>query len=265
MNFRDKAISFLKAFYNRNSNPQYDNVGNLGDILKHSALINLLKLLARHNRRGFAYIETHAFLLNAPCPKPVQWARKVCRELSLYQAYKDYMDAERPIMDGGNYRCSVGLAIDTLKETIFNKPYLVLVENNHETRSILKDQLLREGQKNCTVLKDAFYLNRAIVPKNVDTLFMLVDPLEFDDTLWERITGFIENWTSAHPSTKVVLELFIFDGKETVDYPSPPDGILGPVSFIHRQPYNLAVYSTADIAENVARCCSLLGWKKSEN
>ena len=121
-----------------NNNPQYRNVGNLGDILKHAALINLLKLLACHNKSGLAYIESHAFLLNAPCPNPDQWLKEVNKQLSLYQSYRDYLDAEQSIMHSKHYRCSSGLAIDTLKEMGISNPFIILSEKNYDTRTAVK-------------------------------------------------------------------------------------------------------------------------------
>ncbi len=246
-----------------NCNPQYGNVGNLGDILKHAALINLLKLLARHNEHGFAYMETHAFLLNVSCPKHAHWIKEVCSELSLYQSYKDYMDAERAIINGKNYRCSAGLAIDTLKEMGVSNPYLILSEKNHDTMTTLREQLYEERQENHALLADASHLNRIRLPESIDTLFILVDLFGPDNILWETIIDSLK--TMLKPGLKVVLELFTFDKKRaTVIWPSPPDGMRGPVSFLHRQPYHLAVYSTGNISDNVARCCTLLGWRKSE-
>jgi hypothetical protein len=54
------------------NNPQNRNVGNLGDILKHAALVNLAQLHTARNKSKVAYIETHAFKLEATCPNSEQ-------------------------------------------------------------------------------------------------------------------------------------------------------------------------------------------------
>ena len=242
-----------------NNNPQYGNVGNLGDILKHAALINLLKLLTRHNKSGFAYIETHAFLLNAPCPNPARWLQEVKNEIALHPSYKDYLDAELAIMDNKPYRCSAGLAIDTLKKMGINNPSIILAEKNPDTMATLEVQLRNDRQDSYTLLEDASHFNRLHLPDRIDTLFILVDPFELDNILWEGITDSIK--TVVKSGLEVILEVFTYDkSRAAVTWPFLNDGVIGPVSVMRRQPYHLAIYSTRAIGADVTRCCSLLGW-----
>ncbi|MGO9952879.1 MAG: hypothetical protein ACLPN1_11815 [Dissulfurispiraceae bacterium] len=244
-------------------NPQYGNVGNLGDILKHAALINLLKLLTRHHKSGFAYIETHTFLLNSPCSNPARWLQEVNAEIALHPSYKDYLDAELAIMDYKPYRCSAGLAIDTLKMVGINNPSIILAEKNPDTRATLEAQLRSERQDSYTLLEDASHFNRLHLPDKIDTLFILVDPFELDNFLWEEITDSLK--TMVTPGLEVILEVFTYDkSRATVTWPSSNDAIIGPVSVMCRRPYHLATYCTRGMRADVTRCCSLLGWRESQ-
>jgi hypothetical protein len=60
-------------------NRQFANVGNLGDILKHAALTSLVELLYTRGERLLS-VDTHAFLLEAPCPDPTRWRLEAQRE-----------------------------------------------------------------------------------------------------------------------------------------------------------------------------------------
>ncbi len=241
------------------NNPQLRNVGNLGDILKHAALMNIAKMLTGRNSARFAYIETHAFMLEASCPNPAQWERETKAELTKHPAYNDYYAAEKKVLDKLPYRCSAGLVIDKLKKANATDAVIVLAEKNEATREILRDQLGRNQVKNYTILEDALRLGFIKLPDDVGTLLILVDPFILDDQLWNGIVAALSK--TVKPEMEVVLELFTFDKKQTaVQWPSPPAGMVGPISVMHRQPYHLAVYATAALRENVSLKCQALGW-----
>ena len=247
-------------YNNMTSNPQHRNVGNLGDILKHAALMNLAKMLIGRRRSRFAYIETHAFMLEAPCPNPKQWRQATQAELTKYAAYNDYFVAEKRITDRLPYRCSAGLVIDELKKANTTEAVIILAEQDEDTREILKSQLLREQISNCTVLEDAFDLSSTKLPDDVRTLLILVDPFALKADLWNGIVAALSKIVK--PEMDVVLELFTFDKEHSeVQWPSPPAGIVGPISVMHRQPYHLAVYATDTLRENVSLTCQELGWR----
>ncbi|MFN7143612.1 MAG: hypothetical protein ACK4YP_07555, partial [Myxococcota bacterium] len=58
-------------------NVQDRNVGNVGDIVKHAALVALAGLLRRRNAGLVRHVETHTFRLVAPLPEPALWRGRV--------------------------------------------------------------------------------------------------------------------------------------------------------------------------------------------
>lgn len=242
------------------TNPQLRNVGNLGDIIKHVALMNLTKLLIRRSRSRFAYIETHAFMLEAPCPNPAQWEQETQAELAKHPDYNDYFNAEKRVLDGWPYRCSAGLVIDELKKANTLNPLIILAEKDETTREVLKSQLLKEQVSNCNVLTDAADIGIIKMPDDIRTMLILVDPFVLDAKTWNGIVAALIKIVK--PEMDVVLELFTFDKEHSeVQWPSPPAGIVGPVSVMHRQPYHLAVYTSDTLRENVSRESQKLGWR----
>ncbi len=243
-----------------NNNPQLRNVGNLGDILKHATLLNIAKMLLGRRRSRLAYIETHAFMLEAKCPNPEQWAQETVVELTKHPAYNDYFNAEKRVLDNLPYRCSAGLVIDELKKANTTEAVIILAEQDEDTREILKSQLLREQISNCTVLEDAFDLSSTKLPDDVRTLLILVDPFALKAELWNGIVAALSKIVKQ--GMDVVLELFTFDKEHSeVQWPSPPAGMVGPISVMLRQPYHLAVYVTDNLRENVIRESQKLGWR----
>ncbi len=238
------------------SNPQLRNVGNLGDILKHAALMNLAKLLIGRCQSRFAYVESHTFMLEAPCPNPEQWMRETISELTNHVAFSDYFTTEKSVTDNLPYRCSAGLVIDELRKSNIVEPALILAEKDSATREVLKGQLVREQVENCTILEDALQLSAQEIPDDVDTLLVLVDPFVLDDGLWNSLVAALDS--IIRPGSEIVLELFTFDaGQAVVRWPSPPAYMIGPVSVMHRQPYHLAVYATEAVSISAAACCQL--------
>ncbi|MDB4945847.1 MAG: hypothetical protein JWP97_5381 [Labilithrix sp.] len=55
---------------------QLGNVGNIGDILKHAALVELAAWLTRE-RTDVSFVDTHTFQLEAPLPDRARWEREV--------------------------------------------------------------------------------------------------------------------------------------------------------------------------------------------
>lgn len=245
------------------NNPQHRNVGNLGDILKHATLMNLVKMLIGRSSSRLAYIETHTFMLEALCPNHELWRQETTSELATYNAYSDYFIAEKRVLDNLPYRCSAGLIIDQLKKANANNSVIILAEKDSATREILKGQLSGEQVTNCTVLEDALHLDSIVLPANIKTLLILVDPFILDDKLWNGIVSALSKIVK--PGIDVVLELFTFDKEQAaVKWPSPPVGMVGPISVMHRQPYHLAVYATDNLKQDTSQVCQGLGWSMHE-
>jgi hypothetical protein len=247
------------------TNPQLRNVGNYGDVLKHAALITFAEDLLIYGRKRFAYIETHAFMLEAPCPNPEQWKKEISAP-TRRPLYRNYIYAEKQVLDGLPYRCSAGLIINVLRNMHLRSsnavdPIIILAEKDDATREVLKSQLNKELVTNCTVLEDAEELDSITLPDDIRTILILVDPFVLDADTWNDIATAVGKLVKV--GMTVLLELFTFDKKRAkVKWPSPPAGMLGPVNVMHRKPYHLAVYSTEDfIARRVRfRCSAYLGW-----
>lgn len=77
----------------RPNNRQSRSVGNIGDVLKHAALIGLAELLASRGS-PLSFVDTHAFLLHAPLADPSRWQRAGDELTAKHPAYRRYAEIE---------------------------------------------------------------------------------------------------------------------------------------------------------------------------
>ena len=77
-------------------NKQFANVGNLGDILKHAALVSLIELLHSRGQRLLS-VDTHSFLLEALCPDPSKWLLEAQRDRSSHAAFESYITHQKRV------------------------------------------------------------------------------------------------------------------------------------------------------------------------
>jgi hypothetical protein len=124
-------------------NTQDSNVGNRGDILKHAALVALGESMSPHAH--LRYLETHAYRLVAACDSE-RWRRELL-SLGRHRASKRYVDLEKTWIEGGRYRCSVGLILDLLPGA-----RLILAEQHGPTRLQLLAQLASISAGTFTVI-----------------------------------------------------------------------------------------------------------------
>lgn len=240
------------------SNRQLGNVGNLGDLLKHGALVSLLDLLLERHQR-VVWVDTHAFLLEAPCPAPHAWRSDAAREAVSHPGLRRYIALERNLADSARYRCSSGLVIDAVRGASREPPVLILGEANAATRALLEEQLTHEGSRPYALLSDARLLGTIAPPLRADALLALVDPFVLEDSLWADVRVGLAGL--AAPVEDAIVEAFTFDrGRDHVTWPEAPEGLVGPVAVLDRRPFHLAVYATRSIAEVAALCCVALGW-----
>ncbi|MBK6520004.1 MAG: hypothetical protein IPG04_39205 [Polyangiaceae bacterium] len=128
-------------------NRQHGHVGNLGDVTKHAALVELAAMLAERFA-SVSFVDTHTFLLHAPLANAELWRREADNRLAKQPAYARYFDLERAYLERtGEYRCSSGLVLDVLGEQL---ACAVLGEANGLTRAELKGQLAEGGTPGCT-------------------------------------------------------------------------------------------------------------------
>lgn len=243
------------------NNPQYGNVGNLGDILKHAALIALTEIAIGRTENKLAYIDTHAFRLSATCPFPDEWHKVISDEIDAYSGYRTYYDAERQIMQNKPYRCSSGLVLDLINTSHISY-CAFLGEKDPETRDRLKHQLHAENQERCKVLSDGLAIANLKLPADVDILLMLVDPFVLDDKIWNAINMALCNY--ANSGIEIITQVFTYDIKQDI-MQWPETAQLGyPCAFISRRPFHLAVYATNALTKDVVKHCEACGWLRQK-
>lgn len=238
-------------------NPQSNNVGNLGDILKHAALVAGVEALLK-NGRALTYIDTHAYLLEAPCGNPGRWlneSRDLRRQHARYGPYIDLQPraARRPSV----YRCSTGLVIDVVRKLTGATPTLVVAEKNAATRQRLRQQLSTEGIGRFTLLNQAEDLDN-VDAVSTDSLYALVDPFTLDESLWQTVSPQLSRLAAS--VTHAVVQVFTYEKHTAVNWPEPPSGLVGPIVTIDADPFHLAAYASRSVAEDIAAACAGLGW-----
>ncbi|MCE5278856.1 MAG: ATP-dependent helicase [Planctomycetaceae bacterium] len=250
-------------------NVQYRNVGNLGDIYKHAALVSLGNLLAsRKLGKTINYLDTHAFVPEAPVKNRDQWNRDIAKLKGEHPSYGAYYDIEKPKVDEGQYLCSTGLALKVL-----GNPRLFLSENNPETFRELKRQLLAEGQKPACLLKALEGFCHQDVSDHAGPLLALFDPFMLTEeqlrTAWDIACGTITALTRPC-ETGAVLVFQYWKHENAVCLPAP-EGYVGPVASVARKTergdayYHLSAYATTETSQEAARRLDGLGWHDSSN
>lgn len=249
------------------ANKQMENVGNLGDILKHGALVRLAKLMStKAIKAPLLYFDTHAFMLNAPWNNKLKWKQAVNRELAEHPYYKDYVRLEADRLDDEEaYRCSAGLVIDVIND-IPHRVYLA--EKDDESRRTLQDQVRSEPIRCDAIVDEASKLADIVPPGGDDfeyeksdvAVFALIDPFELEHAEWAELSGVIADFTAE--DSYGVIQVFDFDiDADESQWPEPPENFYGPVATLDRGPYHNAVYATRRMVGQVQEALDLLGWK----
>ena len=234
------------------ANEQYGNVGDLGDILKHGALVELAEMMSTPGIGPVTYVETNTFLLQAPIANN-KWQEEVAVELNSWPGYQRYYEREVREVGEGNYRCSCGLALDFLPGAT-----LYLAEADRPTRAVLQEQLAAETVTPACLLFEAQSFAQVEFSGQSGPLLMLVDPFDTPHAYWSAVS----NMTSAlcGPQEAGVIEVFQYDD-QPVDWPEPPPGFLGPVASIDRTPFRLVVYATVGSVDQAQSILLRLGWR----
>ena len=240
-------------------NKQFRNVGNLGDIIKHGALVSLTELLLLRAKR-LVWVDTNAFLLEAACPDPAGWKHDTDRELAEHPNLQRYVTLERDLTGPSPYRCSTGLVIDAVRKAGHEAPALILGESDRTTREDLKIQLAREGLTPHALIEDARALREVAPPTGAQALLALVDPFVLEDSLWADVSVGLARLADAVVDALVLV--FTYDsGRDRVDWPQAPAGFTGPVAVTHRRPFHLALYTSRSVGDVAVEQCVALGWK----
>lgn len=240
----------------RPTNRQYRSVGNLGDILKHAALVELASLLAE-TRSSVCWVETHTFLLHAALADPERWNREIDALVAEHPAYARYAAIERAALSRSNrYRCSSGLVIDVLGD---RRTTAVLAEANAVTRGELASQLRDEGLANVFVVDDASAIDREPRVPSGGAVLVHVDPFALSAETWSSIAPPLDAICSR--ASEVVLVAYRYTRMAPSPWPTAPNEMLGPLAQIRGGPHEIAVYGSSGVASEVRRVCSTLGWR----
>lgn len=231
-------------------NPQTRNVGNLGDVLKHAALLELASLLAS---RGPAvrYVETHTFLLHAPPADPERWRRDVHALAASRPTYARYAAPQEEALAGsGRQRCSSGLVIDALGE---RRGATTLAEAHAATRAELREQIAHERLSNVVVVDDAAAALDAQRGEEGGALLIHVDPFTLSPELWARLAPGLDD--VCRRAADVAIVVYRYTRRAGDAWPDPPVGTAGPVTTMLRNPHEVAVYASSGLAELVRDAC----------
>lgn len=240
------------------SNPQARNVGNLGDILKHAALVEIAARLAAQ-ASTVRWVETHTYLLHAPLPEPERWEREVEAMLARYPAYGRYVAHERAVIARtGRYRCSSGLVLDVLGD---RRAGATLGEANGLTRAMLREQIAAERFGHVLVVDEA---RAALHHASADAgggLLVHVDPFKLTADGWAGLAPGLDDLCAG--ARDVVLVAYRYTRQARSPWPAAPRGTTGPISERRGGPHEVAVYASTPMTEPTLAVCAELGWGES--
>jgi hypothetical protein len=239
---------------------QAGNVGNLGDILKHAPIPDLVDILLEAARR-VACFDPFAFALGASLPPGVdvdRWLADLEALRMRRPAYGRLLEIQGPRLARGlKYRCGIGLALDAIGPD--RLLWLLAAESVPVLRRRLENGLRAMGRAGAlvanAVLADAAEAPAAIdraraSVKAGDGLFALIDPFNIRSCPWEPV---LEGLSKALLLGAHAIALVFTFGAH--DWPSElsPAGRLRRVRRIREGPYQLAACATEAMAGAVAR------------
>lgn len=236
------------------NNLQDNNVGNLGDIIKHAALLELAKLIqSRNPTTAIHYVDTHAYKLIAGLSN-VLWREDVGVLLQEYSAYKSYYDLEKSLAAQSKYMCSSAIVAEVMPNVLLH-----LSEQDFATRQILKAQLKDYAIEPATLLSDARDWCSLQTTVERRPLLMLLDPFKLSNDYWQSALCAISKLHQL--GSDGLLLVFTYDKDNYhVAWPLPPRLWKGPVATINNKPYFLAVYAKENIKADVQHRLAKLGW-----
>jgi hypothetical protein len=156
-------------------NPQYNNVGNRGDILKHGVLVRLLGEIIRSAPKRVAYVDPYAFIPAWPCAVR-SWVHEADALVKARPGLAEYQRLEHAeLRNGRPYLCSVGIARKLLADL---GPHLLLAEREPFERAVLREEL----EASAVIEDNASSLGGRLKALLADeeVVVALVDPFRFD-------------------------------------------------------------------------------------
>lgn len=238
-------------------NRQQGNVGNVGDVLKHAALVALARLVAEGAAgRPVTWVDTHAFRLEAEAPLP-RWQEALVRLPACALPTLRYVAAQHRLLAGGPYRCSTGLVLDRFSQ----RPLRVIcAEAEPETREALRGALLHEGWLEAVVLEEAAAL--AQVAPAPGPLLALVDPFVLDEPLWRTLSQALLRLRDA----ELLCLVYTHDKgpAPTAWAPLGPGALQQPRASVQAGPHRLALYAEGALARAAVEALVELGFTAEE-
>ncbi len=269
------------------ANLQDDNAGNVGDIAKHAALLELAQLAAERAPAGFDWLDTHAYRLRAP-RSPAQaerWRAELAPLLARHPAYEAYARLEDRSLASGEYLCSSGLVLGTARglagSRAAGRVRAFLLEAHEATRNELAAQVaaLPPSRVRLALLAtDARRLreHQAAFAAESGAVLALIDPLPPHAGDWERAwTDEVSGWPSARwalerlwrPGQPGLALLYQWRrGEGAVTWPEAPAGWVLAAATSARpvtgkpSVHHLACLASADLAAEAAARLGRLGW-----
>jgi hypothetical protein len=233
-------------------NVQDRNVGNRGDVIKHAALVALASALRARNPGLVRHAETHTFRLHAPLPDPTRWHAAITT-LPPGPARNAYTARQAPWVARGLYRCSAGLAADTLGAPM----RLLLAEAHAPTHAALAAALAAEGLPFEALVHDAGALALLPAPAVPAPLLVHVDPFDHPLAYWDTVTHLLTTWR--RPKHDAVVLAFACDKATPLTWPAPPADLL-PLGRLDAAPYGLAAWASPGFAPDARAALAALGW-----
>lgn len=268
------------------TNIQFKNVGNLGDILKHGALVNLMQEITsamnhHSSPSALCYIDFHTFLAKAPFPQHSAWEQRM-KDLN-DPAYDKYIEMQcRAYEHDKQYLCSSGMAMSMIDEAQSSVKRCILSEQDEATRQKLQKQiddapgnwLSTDANKNMKIdiMHHSTHLDR--VASLLDTtagkwrLLCLVDPFVLDRTEWEAIQQSLARQFPSDTVECAAMIVFTYDRDNNLtseqvwkDFRADKNLFCPlPVATIHREKFHLAVFSSDNMREKTAEIMKHLQW-----
>jgi 23S rRNA A2030 N6-methylase RlmJ len=242
----------------RATNRQSRSVGNLGDALKHAALVELACMLVDRGST-VSYVDTHTFLLHSEIAELGRFLAEVERLEAKHSAYARYASIERESLERtGRYRCSSGVVVRVLGD---RRVATTLGEANGMTRAELRDQIRSEELADVLVVDDAATAVRSALAsvERAGSVLIHVDPFSLSPELWASLAAGLDLLCTR--STEVVLVVYRYTRSARSSWPTAPSGAIGPVAETRGGPHELATYASARIAGAVREVCAALGWR----
>jgi 23S rRNA A2030 N6-methylase RlmJ len=235
-------------------NRQSGHVGNLGDIIKHAALVELASMLGEM-ASPVSFVDTNTFLLHAPLANAERFGRESQAHVDKHPVAARYLAREREsLARTGHYRCSSGLVLDVLGD---RRACAVLGEANGLTRAELKEELREEGHENVHVVDDASAIDRGAWVPEGSSLLVHVDPFALTPEVWAPMAPALDALSAR--SSAAVFVLYSYTRAARTVWPTPPTGTIF-IAENRGAPHEVAIYASCALREAVGGLCSSLGW-----